>query len=230
MVGASSCSSFAAGTASTDRIIFTWEFHLVTFADCSLTCPSILSVAIVDLCTWLTILETLLRTRFSWPAYLNPSLTTSWMVWQKHGLWFAGSCSYSSCGIIILESISSSSSESSAVVSNSGNDNAFTMFDALSVRILDTFDAMLYAWRVILLHYVVSSVSTPESFVCEHDRFHGPVDNEMTSHSQIWAHLSTRPNVQCDVHALCTVQLLDDLRVHIGSLLLEESVNKMFAT
>ena len=61
----------------------------------------------------------------------------------------------------------------------------------LSVTIVDTFDAMLYDYVVILLHYIVSSVSTLESFAWEHYRFHVPVNN-----SKIRLHLSARPNVQ----------------------------------
>ena len=57
--------SLAAGAASIEQIILTCEFHLVAFAVCYLTFPSSRSVAIVDLCTWLTTLETLPRTWFS---------------------------------------------------------------------------------------------------------------------------------------------------------------------
>ena len=51
--------------------------------------PSARLLAIVGVCIWLTVLEMLPRTSFSWPASLELSSPTSWMVWQKQYMYLA---------------------------------------------------------------------------------------------------------------------------------------------
>ena len=109
---------------------------------------------------------------------------------------------------VMTESRSSSSSEMPAaewpkMTAHLGSNNSSKTFETLSVMMIDIFrcNGVWLDYVATFLHHIVSSVMC---WPVNHDK--------IGSSSELWACLSTKPDVRCDAHTLCTAQLLDGLQ------------------